>query len=160
MNNEKLTAAELFSKLGESLKQDGRLQIDEAKLNLSEKIYSAMQEQRITEAELSRRIGSSRSYVNKVLQGDTNFTIESLVKIGLAIDCELSIDLAPPGSKVAEVEGQISYVHEEPIAAPTIISAGSIEGRNVLSFGDYKSSKTIKVETESRTIKERRHAAS
>lgn len=92
MSNEKSSAANRFAKLGERLNDGGRLSIDRAKLDLSEKIFSAMQESQITEAELARRIGTTRAYVNKVLQGSTNFTIESLVKIGAALDCTLSLD--------------------------------------------------------------------
>lgn len=158
MNNKKLTGAERFSALGERLKQDGRLQIDRAKLDLSEKIYSAMQEKRITEAELSRRLGSSRAYVNKVLQGDTNFTIESLVKIGLAIGFELSIDLASPQVEVAEVEGQITYVHAEPISEPFVAASANGKQRNVVHFSDYKASRTIEIDTMAEPSRRRRHA--
>jgi transcriptional regulator with XRE-family HTH domain len=88
MSSKKLTAAERFAKLGENLKKDGRLQIDEAKLQLSEQIFQTMENKGISESELSRRLDVSRAYINKVLQGDTNFTIETLVKIGIALDCE------------------------------------------------------------------------
>lgn len=92
MSNKKLTAAERFAKLGERLREDGRIQIDEAKLGLSEQIFQAMENKGISEAELSRRLEVSRAYVNKVLQGDTNFTIETLVKIGIALDCEFKFE--------------------------------------------------------------------
>lgn len=92
MSNEKPTAAERFAKLGERLRKDGSLQIDEAKLELSEQIFQAMETKGISEAELSRRLNVSRAYINKVLQGDTNFTIETLVKIGIALDCEFKFE--------------------------------------------------------------------
>lgn len=88
MSNKKLTAAERFAKLGERLREDGRLQIDEAKFELSEQIFQAMEDSGVTEAELSRRLNVSRAYVNKVLQGSANLTIESLVKLSRALDCE------------------------------------------------------------------------
>ena len=91
MSKEKMTGAEWFLDLGERLRKEGRLQIDQAKLELSEQVFQLMQDQRVTEAELARRLGSSRAYVNKVLQGNTNFTIESLVKLGMALGCELVI---------------------------------------------------------------------
>ncbi len=92
MKDKKQTASERFAKLGENLEKGGRLQIDSAKLNISEQIFRAMQEKGLTEAELSRRLGTSRAYVNRVLQGNTNFTIESLVKIGLALECEIRVE--------------------------------------------------------------------
>lgn len=101
MRNEKLTTAERFARLGQRLAGDGRLQIDAAKVELSEQIYTAMQDKRITEAELARRLGSSRAYINKVLQGATNFTVESLVKIGLALGLELRVEFFEPSRKRA-----------------------------------------------------------
>lgn len=92
MKDKKMTAAERFAAMGERLRADGRLQVDEAKLELSEQIFELMEDNGITEAELARRLETSRAYVNKVLQGSTNFTIESLVKIGLALGCELKIE--------------------------------------------------------------------
>ncbi len=90
MSNKKLTAAEQFANLGERLRKDGRLQIDAAKFELSEQIFQAMEDKGISEAELSRRLGVSRAYINKILQGNANLTIESLVKIGRALDCEFT----------------------------------------------------------------------
>lgn len=92
MSSKKLTAVERFAKLGENLKKDGRLQIDQAKLELSEQIFQVMENNGISEAELSRRLNVSRAYVNKVLEGDTNFTIETLVKIGIALHCEFKFE--------------------------------------------------------------------
>lgn len=89
--------------MGERLRKDGRLQIEEAKVELSEQIFVMMEDKGITEAELARRLETSRAYVNKVLQGSTNFTIESLVKIGIALDCELKLELVESKKKEKDV---------------------------------------------------------
>lgn len=92
MSKKKLTAAEWFTEFGKELEQDGSLQIDAAKLELSEQIFQLMENKGITEAELARRLKVSRAYVNKVLQGSTNFTIETLVKIGIALKAEFRFE--------------------------------------------------------------------
>jgi transcriptional regulator with XRE-family HTH domain len=113
MKNKKSTAADWFAQLGERLRADGRLQVDEAKLELSEQIFQAMEAKGITEAELARRLKVSRAYVNKILQGATNFTIETLVKIGLALDHEFSFKFVD-NNKVADiVESDVIYVEME-----------------------------------------------
>ena len=68
---------------------------ESVKLEITEQIYLTMQEQDIGKAELARRLGKSRAYVTKILQGTANFTIESLVKIGLALGCQLEFKLQP-----------------------------------------------------------------
>jgi transcriptional regulator with XRE-family HTH domain len=146
MKKEKMTGAEWFQDLGERLKADGRLQIDQAKLELSEQVFQLMQDQGVTEAELARRLGASRAYVNKVLQGDTNFTIESLVKLGLALNCDLKLEFAATQEK-GDFEADIKIIHEKPIEKPIVVSpAKESRLRNVLNFGEYKSARTFTVD--------------
>jgi hypothetical protein len=52
----------------------------------------------------------SRSYVNKILQGSTNFTIETPVKIGIAPEAEFRFEFVEegpkediPGAKAADI---------------------------------------------------------
>jgi len=120
MSSKKLTAAERFANLVKKQKQDGSLQIDEAKLELSEQIFQAMKNKGISEAELSRRLDVSRAYVNKVLQGDTNFTIETLVKIGLALECEFKFKFVE--KEVDIIDAEIVYIKEKPISEPKFVS--------------------------------------
>jgi len=50
-------------------------------------LYKRMEERGIDKAELARRLGKSKAYVTKLLQGDyKNLTIKTLVELALAID--------------------------------------------------------------------------
>ncbi len=141
MSNKKPTAAERFAKLGERLRKDGRLQIDEAKLELSEQIFQAMENKGISEAELSRRLDVSRAYVNKVLQGDTNFTIETLVKIGIALDCEFKFEFIECEKDVDIIDADIIYIKDEPAKKPMVVSQSrnyGIKPNGFYEFGDIK----------------------
>lgn len=62
---------------------------EKAKMHVAQRIYDAMKLQGVSKAELARRLGSSRAYITRILQGDVNFTIDSLVKIGGALNCDL-----------------------------------------------------------------------
>jgi len=84
----KTSAAQEFKEMLSPTESQLDLKIDAAKLELSEQIFNAMQESGVTEAELARRLGVSRAYVNKILKGTANLTIESLVRIGVALGCE------------------------------------------------------------------------
>jgi transcriptional regulator with XRE-family HTH domain len=88
-------ASEEFANMFQELEESGELTIEEIKVNIAEQIYLAMQEQDRSEAELARRLGCKPPYVNKILHGDTNFTIESLVKIGMALNLKLELRLVP-----------------------------------------------------------------
>ncbi len=57
----------------------------------TEDIFTLMEQRGVTRAELARRMGSSPAYVTKMLRGNTNFTIESMVRIARALDGKLSL---------------------------------------------------------------------
>ena len=98
MIKKKLTAAERFQEMLAEAKQDDAFHVDGAKLELSEQIFAAMQEIAMSEAELARQLGVSRAYVNKILKGAANLTIESLVKIGRALGRDFKFEFTKPRS--------------------------------------------------------------
>jgi transcriptional regulator with XRE-family HTH domain len=65
-------------------------------LDFTEAMVREMDRQQITRAELARRLGTSPAYVTKILRGDANFTLETMVKIARALDTELRLALSPP----------------------------------------------------------------
>lgn len=90
---ERKTTAKRFADLLQSVEQSDRFQIDGLKVEISEQIYLAMNQQGISNADLARRLGKSRAYVTKLLRGNTNFTLESLIRIGRALSNEVEINL-------------------------------------------------------------------
>lgn len=62
-------------------------------LNLTEDILIQMERRNVTKAELSRRLGKSRSYVSQVLDGDRNMTIGSLSDICYELGIKPKIDV-------------------------------------------------------------------
>lgn len=89
------TVANRFANLFERFEQSENYHLDAAKVEISEQIYLAMEQQGVSKAELARRLGKSRAYVTKVLQGSTNFTLESLVRIARALDYQLDLQFSP-----------------------------------------------------------------
>ena len=60
-----------------------------------EDLVRAMDEAGISRAELARRLGSTPAYVTKILRGNVNFTLTSLVKLARAVGCELHLAIEP-----------------------------------------------------------------
>ncbi len=94
MAKKEKSVADRFKEMLERAEKRDSYHIEAAKFEVSEQVYVAMQEIGMSEAELSRRLGVSRAYVNKVLKGAANLTIESLVKIGRALDREFRFEFA------------------------------------------------------------------
>jgi len=59
-------------------------------------VWSEMQKKNLTKTDLARRIGKSQAYITKVFRGSSNFTLETMARIGLAVfDEELIISRFP-----------------------------------------------------------------
>lgn len=92
LHNEQLkTSSERLSEFAARTEQSETFDMEASKFDISEDIFSMMERQDVSKAKLARRLGKSRAYVTKILQGNANFTLESLVKIARALDCRLDV---------------------------------------------------------------------
>ena len=60
-----------------------------------EDINRLMSEGAITRAELARRIDAKPSYVTKILRGNANFTMTTMVKLARALNSAVHVHVAP-----------------------------------------------------------------
>jgi transcriptional regulator with XRE-family HTH domain len=63
--------------------------------DISDQILCLMKAQGVTKTELARRLSTSKAYVTKILQGNANFTLDTLVQIARALGCRYVARLAP-----------------------------------------------------------------
>lgn len=61
---------------------------------LTEDLARLMEEQGVNRAELARRMGTSRAYITKVLGGNANFTLLTMVKLAMALDGAVHIHIS------------------------------------------------------------------
>ena len=73
---------------------------EDASIRFTEDLVACMKARGLTRTALAGKIGSSPAYVTKILRGDTNFTLDSMVKIANALNCEFSIGLRPLATTV------------------------------------------------------------
>lgn len=84
-----------FKTLIESAKQRNSYWFETAKLDFSIELNRMFKRSGMTQAELANKIDSSPAYITKVFRGDTNFTLETMVKLSRAVDGELHIQITP-----------------------------------------------------------------
>jgi transcriptional regulator with XRE-family HTH domain len=84
-------AKKSFRSLLEKARKRDAYWVGKAIHDFTEDLFRLMEEQGVNKAELARRIGKTPAYVTKVFRGDTNFTIDSMVKFAHALDGQLSI---------------------------------------------------------------------
>lgn len=101
------------TKLGDllvNLRNDPLFWAEDAKTDFTEEIVRLMEEQGVSKKELALRLGTSQSYITKVLNENVNFTIESMSKIALALDGKMEIQIIPAtAAKVQDTSRTVFY---------------------------------------------------
>ena len=64
-------------------------------LDFTEGLHKIMEANGVTRSDLARRLGVSPAYITKVLRGNVNFTVDSMVRLVRAAGGEVSIHIAP-----------------------------------------------------------------
>ena len=92
--------------------------LETAKLEVVRQLEARMEELDISPSELAQKMDASQPYVSKILRGNTNFTLDSLVKLASATDAEFKFQFAP--------EGCVSYWVNVSTTKPKTITAEEI----------------------------------
>lgn len=95
--NKKKNLENWFGKLIEEYKDDVDFITEGIVLNLNEKIVSKMKDLRISRADLARRLGVTKAFVTKLLNGNHNLTVKTMVSIAKALESDLTLDLCSRG---------------------------------------------------------------
>lgn len=89
--------AQSFKKLFEKSRKRLEYFVHGAVISFTEAVIKRMAELKISKSGLAEKLKCKPPYITKALGGGTNFTLESMVKIALALDAELEIGLTPKG---------------------------------------------------------------
>lgn len=74
-------------------KKNDEFWMDSAKLDFAIALEAKRREINKSYADLARALNTSNAYITKVFRGDANLTIESMVKLSRAVECNLDIGL-------------------------------------------------------------------
>ena len=103
----------------EAARQTHAYRAEGASIQFTEELVARMKASGINRSALAEKIGTSPAYVTKILRGDTNFTLDSMVKIADALGCELTIGLRPLAIARTSVRpSKVSYRDAPPPPRP------------------------------------------
>ena len=88
-----------FDNLFAELEERDEYHVAGMKIEIAEQIYLLMEKKKVSKAELARKLGKNRAYITRILKGNTNFTIETIVKIGRRLDAEWEFNLVESSKK-------------------------------------------------------------
>lgn len=104
-------------------------------LDFTEELVARMEDLGLSRSDLARKLDASPAYVTKILRGNANFTLDSLVKIAHAVGCQLSTHLTPCDREVMWIEVMVETAvgGMEALPNPTD-ECLSVENHNELAF--------------------------
>ncbi len=86
-----------FVEMLEKYKDDLEFRMEGVILEFTEKIVQKMEELDINRSELAERLGVSKAFVTKLLNGNPNLTIKTMMSLADVLGCDLNLDLYPKG---------------------------------------------------------------
>ncbi len=75
--------------------------VEKAKLDFSIALEKQRESAKMTYAAIAKKLGTSAAYITKVFRGDSNVTIETMVKLARATGGEIDIQIVDAIPKVA-----------------------------------------------------------
>ena len=69
--------------------------VELAKIEFTEEICKCMEDKGVSRKDLAGLMGTSPAYITKMLKGNVNFTLETMVKVTRALGCELRCHIQP-----------------------------------------------------------------
>lgn len=84
-----------FERRLQEYKDDPDFQTELLLLDINEQIVERMVARGMRRSELAQRLGSSRAFVTKLLNGRPNLTLKTLVEVASALDLAIDVQLKP-----------------------------------------------------------------
>src|ERR1700687_2475488 len=88
-----MKAEKWFREKLDEFQDDPEFRTEEVILDFTEKVVAAMRERGMNRVELAQRLGVFKAFVTKLLNGNPNLTIRTMVSIADALECKLLIDI-------------------------------------------------------------------
>ncbi len=89
-----------FRELFDEARQTDAYWEERAVLDFTEEIYGRMEALGLRKSQLAERLGTSPAYVTKILGGDANFTLKTMVRLARALDASVHVHVAPDACRV------------------------------------------------------------
>lgn len=80
-----------FEEMLESFKGDIEFKLEGLKLDITERICELMEVRGINRKQLAELIGSSPAFITKILNGNSNFTLKTMLSLADVLGCELAV---------------------------------------------------------------------
>lgn len=87
-------AAKSFAELLQAARASEIYKAERVRLQFVADLLRAMEARDISRADLARKLGKSNAYVTKILRGDANFTVQTMIQLCEAVGTNLHVHMA------------------------------------------------------------------
>ncbi len=87
-----------FDELFQEAEEDHAYWVSMAKLNFTEEMLAQMRSKSVNKIELARRLHVKPAQVTRLCSGRNNFTLETMVRVAKALECDFCNHLQPEGT--------------------------------------------------------------
>lgn len=102
--NERIGNFDTFEEMFERAERRIGYWVELGKLEFTEEMLSRMKERGVSKSQLATGLGVKPALVTRLVSGNNNFTIETMVRIARVLDCEFRCHLQPNGTKAGWVD--------------------------------------------------------
>lgn len=88
-----MTLSKKLARFAETAKAKDEFWSSQAKLDFSVELENQRRGSGMTYADIARKLGTSPAYISKVFRGDTNLTIDTMVKLSRAVGGKIRINV-------------------------------------------------------------------
>jgi transcriptional regulator with XRE-family HTH domain len=93
-----MTTNPSFRELFASARATLAYKVERTIITFTEQVIGKMEVAGLSRTALAEKLEASPAYVTKFLRGGTNFTVESMIKVAEALDCNLKVELISKSS--------------------------------------------------------------
>ena len=98
-----MKAKDWFKNKLDSFKDDFEFRLESLILNVTENISKRMVDKNINRSELAELLNVSRPAVTKILNGNSNFTLKTLLSLSDALELDLKVEFKEKRTRTTEV---------------------------------------------------------
>jgi len=92
--------AKSFAELFKAAEQSPTYQLEHVRMAFVGETTRLMDAQDVSRAELARRLDVSRAYITKLLNGNANITLDTMVRVAMALDAKVNLAMTEKNRQV------------------------------------------------------------
>lgn len=97
-----MDARERIAREIEQRRNDPDYEFEVLLLEVNRQISALMKSEGVRKVDLAGRLGVSRAFITKLLRGETNVTLKTLVRVAIALNAEFKIQFVPVEANVMQ----------------------------------------------------------